>query len=186
MIATLRYIRLHVIPIIVWIIYLSQSNVFMIWYYEHEVTITRCRSLSFRPPWTHLLIVLSLLLYKWHNVLVYKWHNVLVYKWHNVLVYKWHNVLVYKWHNVLAYMVKFKCYVNRIGERGWAFVSVNKRCTYLLTYFLTYLGQVDSVCHPNASAPIHNLLTRLKHNDHISSWASIKVSDILGELKSPK
>ena len=112
MIATLRYIRLHVIPIIVWINYLNQSNVFMIWYYEHEVTITRCRSLSFRSSWTHLLIVLSLLLYKWHNVLVYKWHNVLVY------------------------MVKFKCYVNRIGERGWAFVSVNKRYTYLLTYLL--------------------------------------------------
>ena len=107
MIATLRYIRLHVIPIIVWIIYLSQSNVFMIWYYDHEVTITRCRSLSFRPPWTHLLIVLCWLLYKWHNVLVY--------------------------------LVKFKCYVNRIGECGWAFVSINKRCTYLLNYKVQHL-----------------------------------------------
>ena len=99
MIATVRYIRLHVIPMIVWIIYLSQSNAFMIWYDDHEVTITRCQSLSFRPPWTHLLIILCLLLYKWHNVLVY--------------------------------IVKFQCYVNRIGECGWAFVSVNKRCTYL-------------------------------------------------------
>ena len=62
------------------------SNVFMIWYYDHEVTITRCRSSSFRPPWSHLLIVLCLLLYKWHNVLVY--------------------------------IIKFKCYVNRIGECG--------------------------------------------------------------------
>ena len=75
---------------------------FMIWYYDDEVTIIRCRSLSFRPPRTHLLIVLCLLLYKWHNVLVY--------------------------------IVKFKCYVNRIGECGWAFVSVNKRCTYLRTW----------------------------------------------------